>query len=128
MLVGERGDCGLQVPFVIWPSAGLDGTGRRVASFPALVAPPLTEPAFSLWREAGCRAVILARELAVGAISVEEGRVLPVFPAGFEWELASVPFPLILVRLPIEEVPPVLSDALVLIPSEDIPTVEPFLL
>lgn len=61
-------------------------------------------------------------------MSVEEGRVLPVFPVGFEWELTSVPFPLILVRLPIEEVPLVLSDALVLIPSEDIPTAEPFLL
>lgn len=71
--------------------------------------------------------VILARELAVGAMSVEEGRDLAVFPVGLEWELASVPFPLILVRLPIE-VLLVFSDALVLIPNDDTPVTEPFLL
>jgi len=72
------------------------------------------------------RLATLARELAVGAISVEDGRDLTVLPGAFEWLFTAAP--LMLVREPMDETCEVLPDVPPFIPSEDIPVTEPFLL
>ena len=83
-LGGERGDCGL---FVICPSAGLEGARRGVTSLCVFVLdmPDLIEFVFSVcelpWVRV--RLATLARELAVGAISVEDGRDLTILPGAF---------------------------------------------
>ena len=123
---GGRSDSGLRGSFVICPSGGLKGEGRGLAC--ALDAPVFIELSFSArgvpWTRV--RLAALARELAVGAMSVEDSRDLAMVPGAFAWLFAAAP--LILVRVPRDETADVLPDVLAFTPSEDVPVIGTFLL
>ena len=123
---GGRGDSGLRGPFVICPSAGLKGPGRGLAC--VLDAPVFVELSFSArgvpWTRV--RLAALARELAVGAINVEDSRDLAMLPGALAWLFAAAP--LILVRVPRDETMDMLPDVLAFTPSKDVPVIGTFLL
>ena len=123
---GGRGDSGLRGPFVICPSAGLKGPGRGLAC--VLDASVFVELSFSArgvpWTRV--RLAAFARELAVGAMSVEDSRDLAMLPRAFAWLFVAAP--LILVRVPRDETIDVLPDVLAFTPSEDVPIIGTFLL
>lgn len=93
---GKHGDGGRLGLFVIWPSAVLEGAGRGDASCileSKVPAAALMDPVFSLREVAGIlgRLFVLASELTVGAISVEDVLDLTRLPAGLACALAPDP-------------------------------------